>query len=150
MLGNKTKVEIEINNIYETKLETTKYTVDEDMIVVKNIGETVRDFKENNTTTAQSIKVLDTKGVEMNEDAPIGTGCKIVLDDTLIYRIVVLGDYDGDGKVAVKEVAQAQKVILQSIDLDDIYLRAFDFNENGRIDVSDLANICKIIQKQQQ
>ena len=149
IIGNKASVEFEINNIYETKLETTKYSVDEDMIIVKQIGETVEKFKENNTMTAKSIKILNKNGIEMKDTDVIGTGCKIVLDDTLTYRIVVLGDYDGDGKISVKEIAQAQKIMLQSINLDDINIRSLDFNENGRIDVSDLASICKTVMEQQ-
>ena len=144
-LNNKSRVIIEITNIYETKLETTKYTVDEDMIVIKNIGETVKDFKENNTVTARSIKILNTSGQEMKEGELIGTGCKIVLDDTLTYRIVVQGDYDGDGIASVKDMAITQRALLQSIDLEDIHLRALDMNESGRIEVSDLARICRIV-----
>ena len=145
-LNNKSKVIIEIANIYETKLETTKYTVDKDMIVIKNIGETVKDFKENNKVTAQSIKILDQSNQEMKEEQLIGTGCNIVLDDTLTYRIVVQGDYDGDGVTSVKDMATLQRVLLQSINLEDIHLRALDMNESGRIDVSDLANICRKVQ----
>ena len=66
---------------------------------------------------------------------------KIKVGKTLEYTLIVTGDIDGDGVVAVNDLAKVKLHIIEKESLTGIYLKAGDVDNDKGISVNDCAQI---------
>ena len=104
---------------------------------------TVGQFKNNITTNATNVKILDKNNNELRDTNLIGTGSKIKLDDNNIYTIIVTGDTNGDAKSDIKDILAINKHRLNKAKLTGEYLDAGDVNKDGKCDIKDILQINK-------
>jgi len=82
--------------------------------------------------TNGSVKVLNAKGEEFS--GALGTGCKLATYDLkgeLVkeYSIIVYGDVNGDGEIALLDLLKIKKHILGSSELEGVYATAANVNK---------------------
>lgn len=129
----------------------------------------IDDFKKNLFTQSENeatIKVCDMEGNEITDGSKfIGTGMVVVISTektdgttsttiTQKYPVIVKGDiitknsetnkYEaGDGQITAKDYEMARKIVVEEEKLEgteyEQYLKALDYNGNGKIDSIDLA-----------
>ena len=108
---------------------------------------TVKMFKENITTNAETIEVIDTEGNVVEDNKKVGTGMTLKLtkgDKEISILLVVMGDLDGDGRLMVNEPTTLQKEIILG-GLTDIQKIAGDVNCDGKIKIDDITFLKQII-----
>ena len=96
-----------------------------------------------------SVKVYDKNGKKVTS-GNIATGMKLNLYDSegvkkKSYRIRVMGDINGDGKITSVDPLSLQKHIVGSKTLSGVYLSAADINGDGRENSLDVLYIQKHI-----
>ena len=153
---------------YEGK--TTTFNV----IVLENLQINVREYEEeeiyitnisSETKISQVLANIETNGeikvykegteVE-NPDTNIGTGMVIEIslnEETVQYQAVVIGDCNGNGTTNVADLTTLMQSRAESLGtnrdeskiLRGAYEKAVDLNEDGRISVSDITNLCRYI-----
>ena len=72
---------------------------------------------------AHGAKLLDRYGNAINDDMPLATGMKLVVDSS-IFEIAVLGDVDGDGTIGVADARLALRQAVNLENLNGVYLFA--------------------------
>jgi len=84
-------------------------------------------------------------GDPLGEDEFITTGCKVINQD-MLYDIIITGDADGDGKVSGNDYIIAMKIFLgdpAALELDSVYKTAADADGSGTVDGNDYIIIMK-------
>lgn len=135
-------------NVVESLPEiiSTKYIVDNDEnIIYKLSNETTLQAFENNVTSTGTIKVLTVNNVELQNDDIIGTGMKLLLDDTMEYILVVTGDANGDGKFTITDMSRMISHLVERTLLTGPYLKALDVNYSGSFTITDASIMKKAI-----
>ena len=113
------------------------------------IGTTVNDMKGSIESVAGTgnVKILNANNEEI-VDGVIGTGYKLQVNTssgTNTLTIIVKGDTSGDGKINALDLAQVQKAILGTYNLNNEYYTAGDTSGDGKINALDLAQVQKSI-----
>ena len=85
-------------------------------------------------------RFTDKDGKEIKDDAFVGTGARIEVNDTT-YCVIVKGDVNGNGKIDTADYAMIKRTYLRTFTLTDLQSRAADINGNGKIDTSDYAMV---------
>lgn len=115
----------------------------EDKVQVKvepkaNINELKNKFGNN-------VIVKDKDGKQLSDNAVIGTGSKIIINNKE-YAIIKLGDINGDGYVDTGDTFRIKQSIMKIITLDSVYASAADVNGDGYIDTGDSFVLKKDVQ----
>lgn len=80
------------------------------------------------------LMIKKANGEKASESENLGTG--YIVDDK--YRISVLGDISGDGKISASDYGYIKNHIMQKYSIDgDEYKKAADINKDGKISASD-------------
>ena len=114
-----------------------------------NVGTTINDMKGSIESVAGTgnVKILNANNEEI-VDGFIGTGYKLQVNTssgTNTLTIIVKGDTSGDGKINALDLAQVQKAILGTYNLNNEYYTAGDTSGDGKINALDLAQVQKSI-----
>ncbi len=100
-------------------------------------GETVADFKEK--TSADAVYKSDGS---VAKSGKLKTGFTTVINSKT-YTIAVCGDVTGEGNVNSKDVTLLQKHLCGNATLSGAFLKAADFNLDGKVDNRDLVLISR-------
>lgn len=124
------------------KITSDVYVIDNKDKDISRIapGTTVAKFKEN-VETEQQMVFTNKAGETLAESDVLATGMKIKVGKTLEYTLIVTGDIDGDGIVAVNDLAKVKLHIIEKESLTGIYLKAGDVDNDKGISVNDCAQI---------
>ena len=122
-----------------------KYTVTDktnDRIVIgAEPNTTLIDFKDNMINPNEFIKIYDLDNNELLDDEVVKTGLIIKLEiNGTVYDeaiMIVRGDIDGDGIIAVSDEAMLTDHILSISVIDDYRFYAADIEEDELLDVVD-------------
>ena len=129
----------------ELKLVSSKYKIDEENKTCKippNI--TLNIFK--NNVNAEDIKYIVNSDEETIEETEIlGTGARINLTEEIQYKLIVIGDVNGDGKITPTDVTKIKREIVGLEKLKNEYREAGDVNESKCIPTTDLVKVNEIL-----
>lgn len=96
---------------------------------------TVLDIK-NKITTDLEIEILNYKNEPLNDTDIVGTGSKIIVKENggilTIYRIIIYGDANGDGKINSTDLLVIQRHILEIENLKGIFKKASNIRKDGK------------------
>lgn len=96
---------------------------------------TVADLKSKITTNLE-IEIVNYKNELLDDTEIVGTGSKIRIkenDKTLrIYKIIIYGDANGDGKINSTDLLVIQRHILEIEPLQEIFKKASNIRKNGQ------------------
>lgn len=113
------------------------YIMSDGMIYGIYSGETVADFKAKTSADA----VYKTDG-SVAKSGKLKTGFTAVINSKT-YTIAVCGDVTGEGNVNSKDVTLLQKYLCDNATLSGAFLKAADFNLDGKVDNRDLVLISR-------
>lgn len=137
------KANTDSNNYDSPKSDDENKSNDSDYIFSNGIisgvlsGETVADFK--NKTSADCVYKSDGS---VAKSGKLKTGFTTLINSQS-WTIAVCGDVTGEGNVNSKDVTLLQKYLCGTADLSGAYLKAADFNLDGKIDNRDLVLISR-------
>lgn len=143
--GNETQMGFTIKTKI-TQTQTTEYKIDEEHIIGINNNTKLTDFKTILGGDAE-YEVYNNESKLSNDDI-IGTGNKLVTNYDKTFYLVVKADADGNGKVTVTDLATANQVLLNEINLSNEQFSALDLNCDGKVTATDLAAINQVILKE--
>ncbi len=128
----------------EDKITSEKYQIKEGYISKITPGTTLSNLKQNVDTNGE-IVLTDKSGKVLPEDTRLATGMILKVGSTLQYTAVVTGDVDGNGEIAVNDIAKIKLHLIEYETLKGAYLKAADLDYNDEINVNDLAQIKLIL-----
>ena len=97
---------------------------------------------------ADSIRIEITNTTQGNRSGLVGSGAVVTATAessftgtsvSVSYTIVILGDVNGDGKVATTDAAATLSAVVNSTELSEIQELAANINNNARLDIGDAA-----------
>lgn len=130
-------------------LKSNAYTIAQTGKVIKKVSPdtNVTNFKRNLITDG-TIKLYNGQGVELSSTQIIGTGMTLKVTETSdVYKIVVTGDVNGDGKITATDLLKVKKDIVGIEKLKSEYSTAGDVNESGGLTSTDMLKIKQVICK---
>ncbi len=145
LAGNEVLVNILVRNIVTTNIESDQYEVIDLKIKKIKDNQTVSNMLTNMTIIADDIKVLNNNGEVIQGEQIVGTGMKIVLNNSIEYILIVTGDTNGDGTFGMQDLIGVNKHRLKKEYLIGGFLEAGDINQDSVVDISDLLQINKVI-----
>ena len=143
---NKGCNEIAVETLSLNKITSTNLSIDNENLAIKGITPkmSVKEIKEKlQTENGKTYEILDLDGNPVNETSIIGTGYKVRLDEGIEYTLIVWGDFTGDGKISVAELARSARLAVQAQELTLKEQMILDVSMNGKVNVSDLAAISR-------
>ncbi|MBQ9658128.1 MAG: hypothetical protein IJV31_05100 [Clostridia bacterium] len=118
-----------------TEIKTTEININNENNTITVVpGVTIQSIID---TTKNQITVKDTSGNLVGNTATPGTG--YVINDK--YKVVLLGDSNGDGKVSSADYINIKNHILKKSMLENENSKAADVNEDGKISSADYIKI---------
>ncbi len=133
------------NDIFSTKIETTKYIVDNSSMTISRVppGTTLKIIKKNIATTGKIT--AKNNNIDLNDNTKITTGSTIDanFEDNksnhhLNYKISVLGDLNGDGEIKISDIQKLYKALKGKQTLTNIEKMAGDINNDNEIRINDI------------
>lgn len=114
-----------------------------------DIGTSCRTFKAQFLLPSDmSVQVRSRTGGILDDDAYINTGLLAVFKrkgtENAAAQIIVMGDVNGTGLMSLRQMVRIAQAYKGNSPLHGIYLDAGDFNETGRIDLSDVVTCAKM------
>ncbi len=141
-----------INDIQQEDIITSeKYTIAKQEKQIRSVSpETSIEEFINNLVISKTIKIYKNNN-ELSEAEIVGTGMELrIIETNDTYKIIVLGDTNGDGKVTGTDLLMVKRSLVKIEELQGEYKQAGDINLNGEINLTDLLKIkqaiCKIIE----
>lgn len=123
----------------QVELQSEIYTIEEGCISKIRPKTTVRDLK--NNLDEENINVYNRDESLLEDTELVGTGMKLVYKSRE-YKLAVLGDLNGDGKVSITDLTQMKLVSVGLREkLENEYAIAGDMNNDGKISITDLTRI---------
>lgn len=133
------QVVIEARDSDEFNITSSEYEIKNGMVLNVSQMTTVDNFK-TLISVNRTIHIVDKEGIEQTGENIVATGMKIKADnENEEYRIVVIGDLNGNG---IRDIGDLAKAKLHTIDielLENEYLQAFDVDKDGEISINDIA-----------
>ena len=133
---------VDYSNYYvfgEKETENSNYEIDgkyiKRVIPGTTVSEVITEVKK--TIKGTAYKVYNKNKEEIKEDEKVTTGSIISIDGKE-YKIVVIGDLNGDGKLNGIDILKMRLYILGKYKLVDEYEKAADINNNGKVNGVDL------------
>ncbi len=111
----------------------------------KETTDIIEEIKSKNASA--TIQFKNSKG-QVKSNTSFATGDTVTVTigtSSKTYKLVVLGDTSGDGKIDILDLLKIQKNILESSKLSNEYLRAANVNSDGKVDILDLLKVQKHI-----
>ena len=139
-----------IYTITDEFINIDKLEVDDERSYISKFeqGTTYQDIQDN-ITTSGSVKFIDKSGKELQSNDIIRTGSKVKIStesETKEYTIVVYGDVNGDGIIAMSDLVISAKYLLDgTIISEDCYREAMDVIKDGKILMSDIVKLSNIL-----
>ena len=93
------------------------------------------------------FEILDLEGNHLEEAAIIGTGYKIKMEHGEEHTLIVWGDFNGDGKISVAELARVSRIAVQTDEPTLSEKMIIDVSLDGKIMINDLAAISRLALK---
>ena len=131
-----------INVVVQEIVETEEYTIDRDNRLIKYIPEntTLEVLKENVRFGADEYTIVNKAGTNLNDSELVGTDTKISLEGE-VYKLVIIGDTNGDGKISVTDVSKLKMHIVELEILKDCAEIGADMNRDSNITPTDLSRM---------
>lgn len=96
---------------------------------------TVADIKQLITTDLE-IEIVNSKDEVLADNDLVGTGCKIRVKENgkilRVYKIILYGDANGDGKISSVDLLVLQRHILEIEPIEEIYRKASNIRKNEK------------------
>lgn len=136
------------NMVIKSLLESSKYTIDGEYIIVSLGSETTLSkstFISNLTIFNNSYKVLDSAGSDITSSTSVvGTNMKINVNGNN-FTVVVMGDISGDGKILSNDALLISRHITYISRLDDAQVLAADVSGDGQVLSNDALLISRFL-----
>ena len=143
---------------YDTSYLKVNYTLEEDKqieldkdiplidgyMMPVEIGTTVDELK-NRLKDVKGIKICSIDDKEVHGEEKVSTGMVIKIGEKVEYKVVVIYDLNGDGKLSAQDLSLIQLHLVQLRTLENEYEKASDINQDGKITVLDLSRMCQKI-----
>ncbi len=124
------------------KMEDTEISIDNSLTVnsleISGISydkNTVADLKSLFFTNLD-IEIVNYKDEMLKDSDLVGTGCKLLVKENnkvlRVYRFIVYGDANGDGKINSSDLLVLQRHILEIQNMDEIFRKATNIRKNGK------------------
>jgi len=88
---------------------------------------TAKDIKQKIITDLE-IEIVNNENQILKDTDIVGTGSKILR----VYKIIIYGDANGDGKINSVDLLVIQRHILEIETIEEIYRKASNINKNGK------------------
>lgn len=136
------KEKVEFGNKVNESITSNTYKVsNKNIYVVPNLFGYIRikDFK-NNISSNKSYVIYDNNNQVVSDDAYIGTGYKIVVDN-VTYHVIILGDVTGDGRITLADVSKLYNHYKTGFVLSGYYLEAGKLVNLNKISLGDISKL---------
>lgn len=95
----------------EAFITSNEYIIEDDFISRIEPKTTLNAFMLN-VETNRDIKIIDKNGNVLQENDIIGTGMTIQVGNEIEYRLIVIGDIDGNGEITITDIAQMKLILI--------------------------------------
>lgn len=131
-----------INVTVQEILTTEEYTVEHENRIIKYIPENTNlsSFMFNIRIVPDVYTIVNKKGTALTDEDLVGTETKLTLDGQE-YKLIIIGDTNGDGKITVTDVSKLKLQIVELEILGDCAKIAVDMNRDGNITPTDLSRM---------
>lgn len=119
------------------------YTL-EDGYVTRILPDTIITDLKSNLLTEENVVIKDKTGSIVEENDIVKTGMTLEIGGTQ-YKISVVGDLSGDGKISITDVVQSQLHVTNIKRLEGEREKSADINGDGKKSITDLVQL-KLVQ----
>ena len=119
--------------------EINNFTVDDEYIYGISPKTKLNELT-NNIYTNMEYYVYNSNNEIAKQDDFVATGMKIQNSEKT-YKVVVLGDLNGDGKITITDVVKERLHVSNISSLKDEFLKAADVNNDKKVTITDLVII---------
>ncbi|NBG88894.1 SpoIID/LytB domain-containing protein [Isachenkonia alkalipeptolytica] len=128
------------------KIISDRYKIEEKTITKIPPKTSVENFFNEVTIKEGSLKLFNAKGEEKTSGSmATGDGVKVLNDDgeevLTDYRVIILGDINGDGDITIIDLLRLQRYLLGLTDLEGSPLKASDVTRSGDVGILDLLRL---------
>ena len=131
-----------LSNILKVQLYASENSINyiiEDKYITRVLPETtVETFK--NKLAKENIEITNKNGEILNDTDIIVTGTNVKIEESL-YKVSVIGDINGDGKVTNEDVIKGEKYFINIDKIENEYLKSIDINNDGKYTITDLVQM---------
>ena len=131
-----------LSNILKVQLYAFENSINyiiEDKYITRVLPETtVETFK--NKLAKENIEITNKNGEILNDTDIIVTGTNVKIEESL-YKVSVIGDINGDGKVTNEDVIKGEKYFINIDKIENEYLKSIDINNDGKYTITDLVQM---------
>lgn len=140
----------EFNKTIEVRVielvESAEYTVDLENKIIKYIpvNTTVTFLLENMQIASENYCVTDKNNKIIEGDTLIGTDYQLKIDEE-IFKLVVIGDLNGDGKVSLTDLSKLKLHMVELQLVTGNSLIAADMNRDEKVTLTDISRMANYI-----
>ncbi len=129
----------------EAFITSNEYIIEDDFISRIEPKTTLNAFMLN-VETNRDIKIIDKNGNVLQENDIIGTGMTIQVGNEIEYRLIVIGDIDGNGEITITDLAKLKlHCVEKEFIVESSEIKAADIDENNEITITDIAQMKLIL-----
>lgn len=125
---------VKTNNTYISgiKLGLNTDTLSANIKKINPLAEVVVRDSNNNIKNNKTLATNDSVSITSN-------------GETLVFKVVIYGDTNGDGIIDIIDLLRVQKLVLKTMTASESFLRAADTNKDDKVDIIDLLRVQKSI-----